>query len=101
MQDQRTHSIFGLQPPILHILLPRPAYRRCDWWQAITNELNLRPFNNLLGELPVLPLPFYNEEALRPLPVFPQDGFLTGLSLQPETTNIEVHGDELHPPPLP
>ena len=40
VQDQRTHSIFGFQPPILQILLPRLVYQRCEWWGGITDELN-------------------------------------------------------------
>ena len=74
----------------------------CAFW--INVGIRLRPFPNrlVLVDLPVIPMPYYNEEALLPLPQTLADGFCGGLSLFQEvitdTIDIEEEEDEVPPP---
>ena len=90
----------NLRPPILQVLLPQKI--TCQFWIGVGTLLEQLQSQPYLVHLPVLPMPYFSEEALLPLPPTPQAGFCTNLSLQQEVTedclqveNAEV--DELPP----
>ena len=84
----------------MRVLLPPEV--TCAFWINVC--IHLRPFPNrlVLVDLPVIPMPYYNEEALLPLPQTPADGFRRGLFLFQEvitnTIDIEEEEDEVPPP---
>lgn len=79
-QAWRDAQIWDLSDPFLQILLPQTP--TCLFWRVTTNFI--APFQNqaMLNELVAIHMPFYNQEALAPLPNSPQQGFQIGLSLQ-------------------
>lgn len=95
----RDEAIQRLRQPILRVLLPQEV--TCQFWINVC--IRLRPFPNrpILADLPVVPMPYYNEEALLPLPQTPAEGFRQGLSWYAEvlTDNIDVEGEDEVPPP--
>ena len=99
-QNWRDEALQRLRQPILRVLLPPEV--TCAFWINVC--IRLRPFPNrpILVDLPVIPMPYYNEEALLPLPQTPADGFRRGLSLFQEviidTIDIEEEEDEVPPP---
>ena len=71
----RDDSLSLLRPPILQILLPRAS--TCLFWQNVSAFLNSQGNNRHLFNLPTVPMPYFSEEALLPLPPTPEDGFRT------------------------
>ena len=99
-QNWRDEALQRLRQPILRVLLPPEV--TCAFW--INVSICLRPFPNraILVDLPIIPMPYYNAEALLPLPQTPADGLRRGLSLFQEVSNdtidIEEEEDEVPPP---
>ena len=98
-QEWRDDSLSLLQPPILQILLPRAS--TCLFWQNVSAFLNTQGNHRHLFSLPTVPMPYFSEKALLPLPPTPADGFRTGLSLSQEVIEAAISDDEdiTTPPP--
>ena len=95
-QNWRDEALQRLRQPIFRVLLPPEV--TCAFWINVC--IRLRPFPNrpILVDLPVIPMPYYNEEALLPLPQTLADGFLRGLSLFQEVITDTIEEDEVPPP---
>lgn len=82
-------------------VLGRPTQETsCIYWQNVRDILGRLGNNRCLLNLPTVPMPYYNEEALFPLPPSPEDGFRTGLSMHPEVIDANLPADvDTDPPP--
>ena len=98
-QEWRDDSLSLLRPPILQILLPRASTYL--FWQNVSTFLNSQGNNRHLFNLPTVPMSYFSEEALLPLPPTPEDGFCTGLSLSQQVMEATISDDEeiTTPPP--
>ena len=85
VQSWRDTQLLRLPQPILHILLPRAP--ECQFWSGKLDYINSFRNRPILHSVNYIPMPFYSEEAFYPLPPTPQEGFCSGLSLQPSTVD--------------
>lgn len=81
-QEWRDVSLRYLTPPILQVLLPQES--SCKFWQLVSEVLQQFGNNRCLQDLPTMPMAYFSDEALLPLPPTPEAGFRTGLTLHPE-----------------
>lgn len=97
-QEWRDDTLSLLAPPTLQILLPQGS--SCVFWQEVSEYLSQFGNNRCLVNLPTVPMPYFSEEALLPLPPSPEAGFCTGLSLHPEVIDDVIQAEvDADPPP--
>lgn len=98
-QEWRNEQQELLVPTLLHTLLPPES--NCRFWVHVCSYIELFPYNeNCLLNLPTITMPYYNDEALLPLPSCPERGFRSGLSIQQEEINNVYPADiEVQPQP--
>lgn len=92
-QEWRDNNLNILRPPILQVLLPQPT--QCEFWINVSTYLDQVQTNQFLHHLPTVPMPYFSEEALLPLPEFHRL-LRHGLTLYPEEIDIptEAANDE-------
>jgi len=78
-QDWRDNNLGYSAHPILNILLPNES--SCEFWNLIGEYLEEFGNRRSLLRQTTLPMPYFSEEALLPLPPTPEAGFRRGLSL--------------------
>lgn len=98
-QQWRDSLIENLRPPILQVLLPQES--TCQFWIGVNTLLEQLQNPPYLVHLPVLPMPYFSEEALLPLPPTPQAGFRTNLSLQQEVIDESLQIEHVQVDELP
>lgn len=92
----REENLARIPQPILQILLPQRS--SCPFWANMEDYLLQFQNQQCLVNLPTIPMPYYNEEALLPLPASPQEGFRSGLSLYPVAIDEDHPGSEEEDP---
>ncbi len=99
-QGWRDEGLQRIQPDITQILLPRAP--TCQFWIDTLNHLHTFGNGPCLVNLPVVPMPYHDANALLLLPATPQDGFCSGLSRYAESIeappSLDMNADQSAPP---
>lgn len=93
-QEWRDNHLSILQRPISQVLLPQPT--QCEFWRDVSTYLNGIQNHRFLYALPTVPMPYFNDEALLPLPESHRL-LRHGLSLYPEVIDVPNLHDDSEP----